>query len=107
MLKRWLYGQSRAPQAYTDWHAKTLKGIGFVQDMACPVIFVNPETKTILEVHADDSYGAGPQEPLRQFKEEYKQLVKCKTFAIHGIGATYEHLRRNRARTSAGMWCQA
>ena len=32
------------------------------------------------------------------------KLVKCKTFSVHGIGATYEHLRRKRVRTPEGMW---
>ena len=75
-----------------------------MQDVACPVVFVHPENRTVLEVHADDSYGTGPPEALREFKDSYTRMVKCKTFAIHGLGATYEHLRRKRVRTPAGMW---
>ena len=104
LLKRWLYGQRRAPQAYTDWHAKCLTSLGFMQDVACPVVFVHPENRTVMEVHADDSYGTGPPAAFREFKKSYMDTVKCKTFAIHGLGATYEHLRRKRVRTPAGMW---
>ena len=30
--------------------------------------------------------------------------MKCKAFAIHEVGATYEHLGRKRVRIPAGMW---
>ena len=43
-LKRWVYGQRRAPQAWTKWLAEQLiNELGLVQDEACPHLFYGLE----------------------------------------------------------------
>ena len=41
-----------------------------------------------VEVHADDSYGMGPTVALGEFRGQYAQLARVKSFTVHQVGST-------------------
>ena len=108
--KCWLYGQRRAPQAWTTWKAEQLTGskLQLTQDGAYPNIFYGEAESEfagiLIDTHADDDHGTGPDGTLERFLEVYKTLVCLKKYEIHGLQSTYEHLRRTRARDVRGTW---
>ena len=105
-MKRWLYGQRKAPAAWIEWEAEVLKSEGFIRDLAALILYYNPDMDVTLEVHADDIYGCGSKETLKHLKDRLTKIV-FKHFDIHQVGATYEHLRRTRVRTANGKWLQS
>ena len=77
LLKRWLYGQRKAPQAWTDWHASVLGSMEFEQDPACPAIFYSESRSIVIDTHADDGCGTGPPENVTWFQKGYTARIKC------------------------------
>eukprot|EP00971_Amphidinium_carterae_P278396 5526369-Amphidinium_carterae.1 len=106
-MKRWLYGQRKAPVAWIDWEAEVLESEGCVRDPAAPHFYRNAELDATFEVHADDIHGCGSKEALMQLRARLSARIVFKHFDIHEVGAKYEHLRRTRERTPSGMWIKS
>ena len=96
LLKRWLYGQRKAPQAWTDWHASVLMSMEFEQDPACPAIFYSESRSIVIDAHADDEDIVGPPGNVKWFQDKYTAITKCKDWCEHQI--------RVRSRSEKGLW---
>ena len=63
--------------------------------------------RLLVDTHADDDYGTGPESAVSSFLAEYGQMIKFKSSVVYGLWASYSHLRRPRERTPEGMKIRA
>ena len=116
-LQRWLYGMRGAPQAWTEWMASVLHGIGFERCLIEPCFFKRVGGGTsdagtsvltalmLVELHMDDIHGVckDSNEILRFFASLGEKVqVKCE--GPFGSGDTFVHLKRTRRIDEKGTY---
>ena len=75
----WLYGCRPAAQAWENFYAEKLEGVGFKRGDACGVVFYEPERDITVVCHGDDFICVGEEEDLTWLAEEIGNGLRSKS----------------------------
>ena len=74
-----LYGTRDAPQRWAEHLAQSLKGLGFVECLQSPGVFVHSERSIELSVHVDDLLAVAEEADLLWMREELVEIYELKS----------------------------
>ena len=83
-LVYWLYGCRPAAQAWENFYAEKLEGVGFKRGDACGVVFYNEERDLTCVCHGDDFTCVGEEEELNWLATEMKKWFELKVRGVLG-----------------------
>ena len=115
-LQRWLYGMRGAPQAWIEWMAAILQGIGFERSIVEPCFFRKGgfaasedagisdssgvcDSLMLIELHMDDIHGV-----CADANAIFKEKVQVKCEGPFGEGDAFVHLKRSRRLRQEGVY---
>jgi hypothetical protein len=78
LLKKHMYGTRAAADGWQQEYSSFLKGIGFIQGMACPCLFLHRARGLAISVHGDDFTTCGPKCEIDWFEDLLEKRYELK-----------------------------
>ena len=75
LLNKAMYGLRDAPQVWQQEVRRILKGMGFIESVTSPCVYVNPQTSVRIVTHVDDFLCVGPRSALDEFYGELSKVL--------------------------------
>ena len=74
-LNKAMYGLRDAPQVWQQEVRRILKGMGFIESVTSPCVYVNSQTSVRIVTHVDDFLCVGPRSALDEFYGELSKVL--------------------------------